>query len=122
MMPKILVVEDEAAVRDVLKDILAVAGFEVITIPSGTGAPELAERVSPDAILLDVILPDVDGIEICRRLKAREGTRLIPVVMISGFNVERSQAIEAGAEDIVYKPFNMDDILLRLRSVLPFRN
>jgi DNA-binding response OmpR family regulator len=64
----------------------------------------------------------VDGIEICRRLKAREGTRLIPVVMISGFNVERSQAIEAGAEDIVYKPFNMDDILLRLRSVLPFRN
>jgi two-component system phosphate regulon response regulator PhoB len=122
LVPKILVVEDEPAVRDVLKDILGVAGFEVITIPSGKGAPELAEKETPDAILLDVILPDVDGIEICRRLKARESTKSIPVVMISGFNVERSQVLEAGAEDIVYKPFNMDDILLRLKSILPFRN
>jgi DNA-binding response OmpR family regulator len=120
-VPKILVVEDEAAVRDVLKDILAVAGFEVIAIPSGKGAAELAERVSPDAILLDVILPDIDGIEICKRLKARESTRLIPVIMISGFNIERALVLDAGAEDIVYKPFNMDDILLRLRSLLPFR-
>jgi len=122
IVPKILVVEDEAAVRDVLKDILGVAGYEVITIPSGKGAPELAEEVTPDAILLDVILPDVDGIEICRRLKARASTKSIPVVMISGFNVDRSQALDAGAEEIVYKPFNMDDILLRIKAVIPLRH
>lgn len=121
-MLKVLVVEDEAAVRDVLKDILGAAGYEVITIPTGKGAPELAERVTPDAILLDVILPDVDGIEICKRLKARASTKFIPVVIISGFNVDRSQALNAGAEDIILKPFNMDDILLRLRSVIPLRH
>lgn len=122
MRHKILVVEDEPAVRALLKDILEAAGYEVVTVSRGKGAPDLAAKEAPHAILLDLVLPDMDGVEICRRLKANERTKLVPVVMMSGFNIDLSTAIDAGAEDIVYKPFNMADLLLRVRSIIAVRH
>ncbi len=117
MADKVLVVDDEWEIRNLLSQFLTEEGYEVILASNGAEAIELAERENPQVILLDVMMPDIDGIETCKRLKAEEKTRFIPVIMATALWDTYAEAIEAGAEDFVTKPFNLAELSFRVKSI-----
>jgi len=123
MAGKILIVDDVATNRIVLKVKLASAAYETVQASNGTDALRTARATRPDLILLDVQLPDMDGIEVCERLKADPVTRAIPVVMITAFRdpVARLRGLRAGAEEFLTKPLDENLLLARLRSLLRAR-
>jgi two-component system cell cycle response regulator len=120
---KILIVDDVATNRIVLKVKLAAAYYETIQASSGKEALGIARSARPDLVLLDVELPDMDGIAICRRLKSDPQTREIPIVMITAFrdNIRKIEALEAGADEVFWKPLDELVLLARLRSLLRAR-
>jgi two-component system response regulator MprA len=115
---RLLVVEDDTGLRDVLRRALSLAGYEVRL--SGDGAEALAEvsRSVPDAVVLDVGLPDIDGLQVCRMLR-REGNR-VPVLMLTARDAvsDRIDGLDAGADDYLVKPFDIDELKARLRALL----
>jgi two-component system response regulator MprA len=115
---RLLVVDDDRALRDVLRRALTLAGYEIRL--AETGATALAEVSSsvPDAIVLDVGLPDIDGLEVCRLLR-REGNRT-PVLMLTARDAvsDRIDGLDAGADDYLVKPFDIDELKARLRALL----
>jgi two-component system phosphate regulon response regulator PhoB len=117
MAKKILVADDELGVRTVLENVLTSFEYEVLTAANGEEALALAEREKPEVILLDAIMPGIDGLETCRRLKTQEKTRGIPIIMMTGFGIMPAEAETVGAEDLVLKPFNIYDILMRISSI-----
>ena len=123
MAGKILIVDDVATNRIVLKVKLASAAYETVQASNGTDALQIARDTRPDLILLDVQLPDLDGISVCERLKADPVTRSIPVVMITAFRdpVARLRGLRAGAEEFLTKPLDEHLLLARLRSLLRAR-
>lgn len=123
MAGKILIVDDVATNRIVLKVKLAAAYYETVQAASGAEALALARKLRPDLVLLDVELPDIDGIEVCERLKADPATRGIPVVMVTAFHDtgRRVAALRAGAEEVFWKPLDDMVLLARLRSLLRAR-
>ena len=114
---RVLVVDDEAIVRDVLTRYLEQEGFRVDCAADGEAALELAARSRPDVVLLDLMLPKVDGLEVFRRIRARDD---VPVVMITakGEAVDRVVGLELGADDYVTKPFSPREVVARIRAVL----
>lgn len=118
--PSVLVVEDEAPQREVLVYNLEAEGYDVLQATSGDAALDLAREDNPDLILLDWMLPEVSGIEICRRLKATPETRAIPVIMISARSeeVDRVRGLETGADDYVVKPYSVVELMARIRTQL----
>src|SRR5438067_13822759 len=115
-----LIIDDD---RDLLKLIQRTleftAGWEVHTAPSGASGLELARRLGPNVILVDVVMPEIDGYEVCRRLRADPATQMLPVVMITASgDREKVKAIEEGADDFIAKPFNQEELLARVRSLL----
>ena len=118
--PLVLVVEDEATQREVLTYNLEAEGYEVRQAASGELALDLAREERPDLILLDWMLPEVSGIEICRRLKSAAGMRAIPVIMISARaeEVDRVRGLETGADDYVTKPYSVVELMARVRTQL----
>jgi len=118
--PSVLVVEDEAPQREVLVYNLEAEGFDVRQATSGDAALELAREDNPDLILLDWMLPEVTGIEVCRRLKSTAETRGIPVIMISARSeeVDRVRGLETGADDYVVKPYSVVELMARIRTQL----
>lgn len=118
--PTVLVVEDEPAQREVLAYNLGAEGFAVLTAATGAEAELVVAETPPDVILLDWMLPEVSGIELCRRFKSRVETRGIPVVMLSarGEEVDRVRGLETGADDYVVKPYSMVELMARLRVQL----
>ena len=121
MGEKVLVVDDEMEIRDLLASFLTEKGYEVIMAPAGEQAIELANREAPDAILLDVRMPGIDGIEVCRRLKAKPKTQYIPIVMITGYDENKIDAIEVGADDFLNKPIDLVELAVRVKSILRTR-
>ena len=119
-MAKILVIEDEADIRQVLDYNLRTAGHEVISVESGREGLLAAREQRPALVLLDLMLPDVSGTEICRAIKDDPTTRATPVVMLTARaeEVDRVVAFEIGADDYVTKPFSVRELLLRIRAVL----
>jgi two-component system response regulator MprA len=115
---RLLVVEDDMGLRDVLRRALSLAGYEVRL--SGEGAEALAEvaRSVPDVVVLDVGLPDIDGLEVCRMLR-RQGNR-VPVLMLTARDAisDRIDGLDAGADDYLVKPFDIDELKARLRALL----
>ena len=115
---RLLVVDDDRALRDVLRRALTLAGYEVRMSETGAGA--LAEVTSsvPDAVVLDIGLPDIDGLEVCRLLR-REGNR-VPVLMLTARDAvsDRIDGLDAGADDYLVKPFDIDELKARLRALL----
>jgi len=119
-MARILVVEDEQDLRQVLEYNLRDAGHEVVAFGEGRKAMAWAAEETPDLVLLDLMLPDISGLEVCRALKAGKNTRDVPVVMVTarGEEIDRVVGFELGADDYVVKPFSVRELLLRLRAVL----
>ncbi|MFO6463309.1 phosphate regulon transcriptional regulator PhoB [Jannaschia sp. KMU-145] len=118
--PAVLVVEDEAPQREVLVYNLEAEGYDVRQATSGDAAMDLAREETPDLILLDWMLPEVSGIEVCRRLKSAADTRSIPVIMISARSeeVDRVRGLETGADDYVVKPYSVVELMARIRTQL----
>ncbi|MDQ2088617.1 phosphate regulon transcriptional regulator PhoB [Marimonas arenosa] len=118
--PSVLLVEDEPAQREVLAYNLEAEGFEVLRAADGDEALMLLEEAPPDIVLLDWMLPNVSGIEVCRRIKSRSGTRAIPVIMISARSeeVDRVRGLETGADDYVIKPYSVAELMARVRAQL----
>jgi two-component system phosphate regulon response regulator PhoB len=119
-MTRVLVVEDERDLQEIISYNLRELGYDVDV--SETGAPVLAmatERV-PDLVILDLMLPDVSGLEVCRNLKRNPATRATPVVMVTakGAEVDRVVGFELGADDYVVKPFSVRELLLRVQAIL----
>lgn len=115
--PRILVVDDEPAVLDLLVYNLSHAHYEVLTAKNGRQALEQARLTPPDLILLDLMLPEIDGLDVCRELRR---TSQVPVIMITarGEEVDRVVGLELGADDYVVKPFSMRELMARVRAVL----
>ncbi len=120
MKKKILAVDDEADILKLLRHNLTNAGFEFIEAADGPEALEKSRASAPDLILLDVMLPDMDGNEVLKRLKADPFTKHIPVVMLTakGEEIDRVLGLEFGADDYVVKPFSPRELILRVRAVL----
>ena len=118
--PKILVVEDEPSQREVLAYNLKAEGFLVISADNGEDALLLVEEEKPDLILLDWMMPNLSGIEVCRRLKSCNETRAIPIVMVSARSEEmdKVRGLEIGADDYLVKPYSVIELIARLRTQL----
>jgi two-component system response regulator MprA len=115
---RLLVVDDDRALRDALRRALTLGGYDVRLAETGAGAlAEIAGAV-PDAVVLDIGLPDIDGLEVCRLLR-REGNR-VPVLMLTARDAvaDRIDGLDAGADDYLVKPFDIDELKARLRALL----
>jgi two-component system phosphate regulon response regulator PhoB len=117
---RVFIVEDEPEIADLIRFHVEREGFEALVIASGKEALAIIERDPPDAVLLDLMLPDVDGLEICRRLRYDSRTREIPILMVTakGEETDVVTGIELGADDYVTKPFSPKVLMARLRNVL----
>lgn len=119
---KILVVEDDASIRLGLEDTLRAKGYRVTVASRGSQGLELAGQLQPDLIILDIMLPDTDGFEVCRKLKSdkKGGLADVPVIMLSarGAELDRVRGLEIGADDYVTKPFSLMELLARVAAVL----
>ena len=117
---RVLVVDDAPANLDVLRQALEAAGYQVMVAASGEVALDLAGRFTPDLILLDVMMPGLDGFETCRRLKQGEGTRSIPVIFVTARDDAAAlvEGFGAGGEDYVTKPFRREEVLVRIQTHL----
>ena len=118
--PTVLLVEDEPAQREVLGYNLEADGFRVVTANNGEEALMMVAEVPPDIIVLDWMMPNVSGIEVCRQLKTRSETRGIPIIMLSARSeeVDRVRGLETGADDYVVKPYSLVELMARVRAQL----
>ena len=117
---KVLIVEDNMDTRDLLEFHFSSNGFSVQTAEDGFSGLEKAKMYKPDIILLDLMLPRIDGLEVCRQLKQNNETKHIPVIMLTARSeeVDRIVGLELGADDYVTKPFSPRELQLRVRAVL----
>ena len=117
---KILIVEDEKDIRDLVELHLQKAGFQTSAASDGEAAFRLIQRSRPDLIVLDLMLPEMDGKELAKILKAREETKSIPIVMLTAKSeeVDRIVGFELGADDYIPKPFSPRELVLRVQAVL----
>ncbi|MCA9979601.1 MAG: response regulator transcription factor [Anaerolineales bacterium] len=114
---KILVVDDEANIRDLAQMYLEQAGFDVTTAVDGQTALETAQQTSPDLVVLDLMLPEIDGWEVCRRLRTQSDT---PIIMLTARDddIDKIVGLEMGADDYMTKPFNPRELVARVRAIL----
>ena len=117
MTEKILVVEDEIALQETLAYNLQKQGYEVFLAGDGTTALEISRKIKPDLILLDIMLPGMDGFEVCRRLRSEFST---PVLMLTARDdeIDRVVGLEVGADDYLTKPFSMRELVARVKAML----
>jgi len=116
----VLVVDDEPQNVLLLKDLLESRGYTVCTATDGEAGLTLALERVPDVVLLDVMMPRLDGLEVCRRLKAAQGTAMIPVLLVTALDAreDRLAGIDAGANDFITKPIDSGDLILRVRNAV----
>src|SRR5262249_13855106 len=120
-MTRILVVDDEPQILRALRINLTARNFEVVTAPNGSGALESTRTDRPDIVVLDLGLPDIDGVDVIRHLRTWTP---VPIVVLSGRvgSQDKVDALDAGADDYVTKPFNIDELLARIRAVTRRKN
>ncbi len=117
---RILVVEDESAIADLVAEALRRAGFRAETAPDGDAALTVIEASPPDLVVLDLMLPKLDGWEVCRRMREEERTAAIPVILLTARRDERDvvAGLEIGADDYLRKPFSLAELIARVRARL----
>ena len=117
---KILVVDDEIYIVHILDFSLGMEGYSVVTALDGEQALEKARSEKPDLIVLDIMMPKLDGYETCKRLKAEDATKAIPVILLSakGRNVDQKVGFEVGADDYITKPFSPRKLVERINAIL----
>ncbi len=115
--PRLLVVDDEPNIRELLSVSLRFSGFEVVAAASGRDALESAERDPPDLVILDVMLPDLDGFQVARRLRE---SRQVPILFLTARDAlqDKVTGLTLGGDDYVTKPFSLEEVVARIRSVL----
>lgn len=120
MARKILVVDDEAILLETIAYNLEQAGYRVITAADGYSSLEAARREKPDLIILDIMLPGIDGLEVCRQLRREKATATTPILMLTakGEEIDKVVGLEVGADDYVTKPFGRRELLARVRALL----
>jgi two-component system phosphate regulon response regulator PhoB len=118
-MERVLIVDDDADIQRLVAYNFTKAGFQVTTAGSGRKALESIQKQPPDLIILDLMLPDIDGIEVCRSLRQLEHTSSIPIIMLTarGEEIDRVVGFELGADDYVSKPFSPRELVLRAKSI-----
>ncbi len=118
-MERVLIVDDDPDIQRLVSYNLKQAGFEAAAAETGRKALEEVRRQPPDLIILDLMLPDIDGMEVCRTLRQRESSRRIPIVMLTarGEEIDRVIGFELGADDYVMKPFSPRELVLRIKSI-----
>ncbi|WP_108814224.1 phosphate regulon transcriptional regulator PhoB [Loktanella sp. Alg231-35] len=118
--PHVLIIEDEAAQREMLAYNLEAEGFRVTRAEDGEEGLLSVQEEAPDVIVLDWMMPNLSGIEVCRRLKIRSDTQLIPIIMLSARSedVDKVRGLETGADDYVVKPYSVSELMARVRTQL----
>jgi len=117
---KILLVDDEPVLVETIAYNLEQAGYQVVTAADGASALEAAHRETPDLIILDIMLPEMDGLEVCRQLRRESETATTPIMMLTakGDEIDKVVGLEVGADDYVIKPFGRRELLARVRALL----
>lgn len=120
MMKTILVVDDEAHIQELIKFNLEKNGFNVITADNGLDALKLAETKKPDLIFLDLMLPGMDGLDVCKNIRKNPSIESIPIVMITakGEELDKILGLELGADDYITKPFSVRELVARAKAIL----
>lgn len=120
MARKILVVDDEAVLVETIAYNLEQAGYQVVTVADGSSALDAARQQTPDLIILDIMLPGMDGLEVCRQLRREHNTTTTPILMLTakGDEIDKVVGLEVGADDYVTKPFGRRELLARVRALI----
>src|SRR5215475_2046335 len=118
-MERVLIVDDDPDIQRLVSYNLSQAGFQVLSASTGRTALDSVQKQPPDLIILDIMMPDVDGMEVCRTLRQRENSRRIPIIMLTarGEEIDRVIGFELGADDYVSKPFSPRELVLRIKSI-----
>jgi len=117
---KILIVDDEKELVKLITFHMSIAGYDVLSANNGAEAIEICEQKKPDLIILDIMLPRIDGWEVCRRLRLNAHTRDIPIIMLSALSevTDKLRGFDLGADDYVTKPFSPRELVVRVKRVL----
>lgn len=120
MSAKILIVDDEPAQQQLLRYNIEKAGYDILLADNGKDALIIIEEVKPDLVVLDWMIPEVSGIDICRELRSRSETRLLPILMLSarGEEGDRALGLDSGADDYIAKPFSPRELVSRIKALL----
>ena len=120
----ILVADDQSANRELLDELLTTQGFRVVTVPDGAAAVEELTRTQIDLVLLDVMMPHLNGFEVCRKIKSNPEMFLIPVVLVTALSdkQDRIEGIKAGADDFLTRPVDRAELLARVGSLLKLKH
>jgi DNA-binding response OmpR family regulator len=122
MIERILVVDDEQFIRELLAELLSSEGYEVVSASNGREAIQLAALETPHLVILDANMPEMDGIETTRQLRSQRETCSVPIIMVTAFEQTRTEALQAGVDDFVPKPFNVADFLARVKALVKVRH
>lgn len=116
-MRSIVVVEDDLATLEMMQDILASEGYRVLTCTNGAALSAVLQDL-PDLIILDVLLPGTDGLELCRQLKADTRTRHVPVILYSALRIDTEEVEASGTNSFLWKPFQLEELLALVQQAL----
>src|SRR5690554_3003276 len=115
---KILVVDDDAGISEMLKTLLEFSGYNVAVTQNAASTQTEVESGSVDLVVLDMLISGIDGTEVCSELRQNEKTSNVPILMMSAHQEAGSKCLEAGADDFIAKPFEMEDFLLKVNRVM----
>jgi len=123
-MNKILIIDDEASIIESLKTLLLRENYQIYSAFDGEEAIRKVTEIKPDLILLDLVLPKIGGIQVCRKIKSNPATQNIPIIIITGRDgiEERIEGLKSGANDFLTKPLETTELLLRIRSLLELKS
>ena len=123
-MAKILVIDDDLAINELIKINLELAGYKVMTAFDGNKGYALAKQENPDLIVLDVMMPDVDGYTVAKRIRENDDTKDIPILMLTALNMlqNKVQGFNIGVDDYLVKPFEMEELQVRIKALLKRSN